>query len=372
MITIGIDARTYFFRSGLGRYCRNMLSSLLNEFEDCRFIFWLSNQKTVSDFPVNHSENLEIRISQAPFGNLEAEKAVLCGEVNASSVDLFFSPYSPNPIGIRSPRVLTVHDLTAFRFPEMHLESTVKYLKDALAESMMTVTSLVADSECTARDIKTFFPKFAADIAVVPLGVEKRFFAEPDSKNITGILCRYGLKDKNYVLYVGNLETRKNLLRAVQAYHNSSLFGSIPMVLAGAPRWGSEELLDYIRLNNLAEKVCLMDYVSDEDLPVLYRGALFFIYVSLYEGFGLPVLEAMACGPPILVSNKSSLPEVVGNAALFVNPLQIEEIRAGMERLFDDSCLRKNLSNAGMLRAKGFTWEKAAKKLGRILIDTAR
>ncbi len=371
MITIGIDARTYFFRSGLGCYCRNIIASLTKEPGECRFILWLSNQKSPSDFPLDIRDCLEVRISQAPFGSFEADRTILSREVNGSSVDVFFSPYSPIPSTVKAPCVLTVHDLTPFRFAEMHLESTVQYFQNSLSESLKTVDAIVADSEHTASDIRAFFPETAIRISVVPLGVEESFSTEAASEFLSEILTKYGLKGKDYILYVGNLEARKNLLRTVQAYEQSCLRRCIPLLLAGAPRWGSEEVLNYIHRNNLSPQVRRLDYVSDEDLPALYRGALFFVYVSLYEGFGLPVLESLASGTPALVSNSSSLPEVAGDAAFFVNPLKIDEIRAGMERLFSDASLRANLSAAGILRAKGFTWKRAAEKLGRILVDIA-
>jgi alpha-1,3-rhamnosyl/mannosyltransferase len=371
MITIGIDARTYFFRSGLGRYCRNILHAILNESKESRFVVWLSNQKTAADFPAHSGSSTEIRISQAPFGDIVAERNLLCREINESPVDVFFSPYSPVPAGVRVPRVLTIHDLTAFKFPEMHLESTVQYLKEALPECLGGGITLVADSRQTASDLAEVFPMAAPRSSVIPLGVEDRFFSNMNAEEISVVLAGYGLKSGQYLLFLGSLESRKNLPRTVRAYAGSSLWGRIPLVLAGAPRWGSEKLLRQIEECHLHSHVRILNYVSEQDLPALYRGALFFVYASLYEGFGLPVLEAMASGTAVLVSNTSSLPEVAGESALYVNPWDTEEIRAGMERLFEDASLREQLAVSGKSRAGQFTWQRAGRELLRILIDAA-
>jgi alpha-1,3-rhamnosyl/mannosyltransferase len=371
MITIGIDARTYFFRSGLGRYCRNILHAILNESKESRFVVWLSNQKTAAAFPPHSGSSMEIRISQASFGDLCAERGLFCSEINESPVNVFFSPYSPVPSGARVPRVLTIHDLTAFKYPELHLESTVQYLKEALPESLEGGITLVADSRQTASDLAEVFPLATPRISVIPLGVEDRFFSDMNAEEISGVLARYGLKSRQYLLFLGNLESRKNLPRTARAYAGSSLCGRIPLVLAGAPRWGSDELLRQIEECHLQSHVRILNYIPEEDLPALYRGALFFVYASLYEGFGLPVLEAMASGTAVLVSNASSLPEVAGESALYVNPWDTEEIRAGMERLFGDASLREELAARGISRARHFTWQRAGQDLLRILIEAA-
>jgi alpha-1,3-rhamnosyl/mannosyltransferase len=371
MLNIGVDARTWFFRSGLGRYCRNALSSIIAGRDGARFVIWLSREKTVADFP-DFGANVDVRISHAGFGDLDAELTTFREEINHSSVDIFFSPFSPVPAGIRMPSVLTVHDLVAFKHPELLVDSTVQYLKSALPRSLLAAASIVAISKHTASDIESFFPGSMHRTIVIPLGVEDRLFNRSRHPSDGSVLQTRGLQEHGYILYVGNLEARKNLLCAVEAYESSSLFGRIQFVLAGAPRWGVADLLLKVRQARLSNRVRLLHYVPDEELPALYRGALFFVYPSLYEGFGLPVLEAMASGTPVLTSNRSSLPEIAGEAALLVDPESVEGIRAGMDRLAADALLRNQLAERGVARSHAYRWQVTGEKILQLLKNHGR
>jgi glycosyltransferase involved in cell wall biosynthesis len=366
MLTIGFDARTWFFRSGLGRYTRNTLSSIIAGRDDTRFVIWLSKEKTIADFP-DFGANVDVRISQSDFGDLDAELTTFRKEIDHSSVDVFFSPFSPVPASIRIPYVLTVHDLVAFQHPEWLVDSTVKYLKSALPQSLSAAASIVAISTHTASDIELFFPGSMPRTAVIPLGVEDRLFNRIRRPSDGSVLQSHGLHENSYILYVGNLEARKNLLRAVEAYEKSSLFGRVQFILAGTTRWGVEDLLLKVQRTRLSNQIRLLHYVPDEELPALYRGAFFFIYPSLYEGFGLPVLEAMASGAPVLTSNRSSLPEIAGEAGLLVDPMSVEEIRAGMERLSMDASLRKRLSERGLARSQAYRWQVTGENILQLL-----
>ena len=366
-----MDARTWFFRSGLGRYCRNALSSIVAGRDDARFVIWLSKEKTVADFP-DFGANVDVRISQAAFGDLDAELATFREEIDHSPVDVFFSPFSPVPACIRMPFVLTVHDLVAFQHPGLLVDSTVQYLKSALPQSLLAAASIVAISSHTASDIESFFPGSVPRTVVIPPGVEERLFNRIRNSSDGSVLQSRGLRENGYILYVGNLEARKNLLRAVEAYERSSLFGRIKFVLAGTPRWGVEDLLLKVRHARLSNQIRLLHYVPDEELPALYRGALFFVYPSLYEGFGLPVLEAMACGAPVLTSNCSSLPEIVGDEGILIDPENVEEIRAGMERLSTDALLRKRFSELGLARSHAYRWQVTGENILQVLENHER
>ncbi|HYK90478.1 MAG TPA: glycosyltransferase family 1 protein [Acidobacteriota bacterium] len=366
MLNIGVDARTWFFRSGLGRYCRNALSSVIAMRGGIRFVIWLSEKKSVGDFP-DFGADIDVRVSRAAFGDLDAELTTFREEINHSSVDVFFSPFSPVPAGITMQSVLTVHDLVAFKHPGLHVESTVRYLKSALPRSLQVAASIVAISRHTASDIESFFPGSKQRTVVIPPGVDQRLFNRGQLNSDSSVLFAHGLQAHSYILYVGNLEARKNLLRAVEAYEMSLLFSKVQFVLAGTPRWGVDDLLQKLQDARLSDRVRVLQYVSDEELPALFRGAFFFVYPSLYEGFGLPVLEAMACGTPVLTSNRSSLPEIASEAAILVDPESVEEIRAGMDRLATDELLRKQLAERGEARSHAYRWEVTGEKILQLL-----
>jgi alpha-1,3-rhamnosyl/mannosyltransferase len=175
------------------------------------------------------------------------------------------------------------------------------------------------------------------------------------------VLADWGLVPDGYLLFMGTIEPRKNLLRLLQA---AELAGNRagPLVLAGADGWGSDEVARRIQSLRRAGRLTYLGYVPDEARPALINGARGFVYPSLYEGFGLPVLEAMACGVPVLASNVSSLPEVVGSAGLMVDPADVDAIAQGMVRLWEDEALRRELSTRGLQQAAGFSWETTAKQ----------
>jgi len=362
-LTIGIDARTWFFRSGLGRYCREVAGSLATLAPATRFILWISNEKRVEDLP-GRPENVEVRVSGAPFGDCGAERTVFRDELRGAGLDVFFSPYSPAPVGTGVPALQAVHDLTALKFPGWHLRETAAYLRQSLLPSLEEAAWVAASSRRTAEDLACEVPGIERRTTVVPLGVEDRFFAASAAAPPPDGIAP---EDEPYILYVGTIEPRKNLPRLLEAYAASSLNGHIPLVLAGVPRWGSEPVLARAAEPDLAGSVRLLRYVDDRDLPHLYRRALLFVYVSLYEGFGLPVLEAMAAGAPVLTSSTSSLPEVAGDAALLVDPEDTSAIRSGLERLFADSGLRAELSRRGVARARRFPWTATAAAIMRLL-----
>ena len=175
----------------------------------------------------------------------------------------------------------------------------------------------------------------------------------------------------DYLLYVGTLQPRKNLVRAIEAFGLLKRDSTLKFVIAGKKGWLYDEIFEKVKELNLENEVIFTGYVPDEDLPELYKNAKAFIFVSLYEGFGLPVLEAMSYGIPVLTSNTSSLPEVAGDAALLVDPENTEEIAKGMERLLTDEKLRQQLISKGKEQIKKFSWEKAAKETLQVLEEVA-
>jgi alpha-1,3-rhamnosyl/mannosyltransferase len=357
MLTIGIDARTYFFRAGLGRYCRSVVSALLDDPSGNRFVVWLSDQKTPADFPYRPGASLTVLVSRVPFGDVRGEESVLPDEVDRAGVDVFFSPYSLASERIGTPVVQTVHDLTPVMFPALHEPATVAYWSERLAAAVRHAAVIVADSRATADDLLGLAPGLDAPIRIAPLAADSGFFERAPESEGHAVVGSLGLAWKQYVLFVGSLEPRKNLPLAIEAYGRSVLAGRIPLALAGAPRWGIEALAGRIAAAP-AGSVMSLGFVREADLPALYRGAFLFLYPSLYEGFGLPVLEAMAGGVPVVTSDRSSMAEIAAGAALLVDPTSVESVASGLNRVAEDVRLREELVASGRARASEYSWAR--------------
>jgi glycosyltransferase involved in cell wall biosynthesis len=220
---------------------------------------------------------------------------------------------------------------------------------------------IITDSTYIKKDILRFYSISEEKIDVVPLGVEERLrpMRPTETEAVRG---RYGIGFP-YLLHVGRVEKKKNLSRTLQAFAQikRGLAKPVKVVLVGTPGPGAEEVFRIIRDLDLEEDVHSVGYASQKDLPALYAGATLFLFPSLYEGFGMPVLEAMACGTPVLTSNVASLPEVAGDAAVQVDPYDVGSIADGILRLVEDPALREVCIRKGLERAKGFTWERTAR-----------
>jgi alpha-1,3-rhamnosyl/mannosyltransferase len=260
----------------------------------------------------------------------------------------------------RARRVVTIHDMTLMLFPEWHPRARVSSMASEIARSLEIADHVLADSASTRDDIVKHFSIRPERISVVPLAAAQSFKPLPATE-VQQVLSDWGLVPDAYLLFMGTIEPRKNLLRLLQA---AELAGNRagPLVLAGADGWRSDEVALRIQSLRRAGRLTYLGYVPDEARPALINGARGFVYPSLYEGFGLPVLEAMACGVPVLASNVSSLPEVVGDAGLMVDPADVDSIAQGMVRLWEDETLRRELSARGLRQAAGFSWEKTARQ----------
>ena len=261
--------------------------------------------------------------------------------------------------------VVTVHDMVIWAFPETVRWKTRVLLKTGLKQSMKRADRIVTDSYFSKQEIIKYYPKYQEKIRVVPCGVDlKRFYRITDQTEIDKVKSKLKITG-DYFLYVGTIEPRKNLLRLIKGYQ---LFcrnypHAPQLVLAGGKGWLNQKFYAWIQKEGLEDRLCFTEYVAEKDLCALYNGAISFFFPSFYEGFGMPPLEAMACAVPVLVSFEASLPEVVGECGVYVNAYDEQSIADGIERLYTDSSLRKELSQRGFERAKQFTWEHAAQKL---------
>jgi glycosyltransferase involved in cell wall biosynthesis len=270
-------------------------------------------------------------------------------------VSPFFVPRRVAPFG----RVLTLHDMIPFIYPETHARLTNMLFRRYIPRSLRFVDRIITDSESSRTDIVRFLRFPAERVNAIPIGAAPHF-APTSPEERQRVRQRYGLPN-NYILTVGSLNPRKNLETLFSAFHQL-LQRSLPhkLVIVGPTAWKSAGIFQRMRSLGIERDVVLTGFVGDADLPALYGGASVFVFPSLYEGFGLPPLEAMACGTPVVTSNRSSLPEVVGDAGLLVDPHDADAIATAIERLAADSELSAGLIDRGLARARSFTWERAA------------
>jgi len=292
------------------------------------------------------------------------------GTVKRLAVDSFLGPmgvfHSINvtPLPQRQgKRVVTVHDLTCLLFPELHPWDRRMLFHLGIRRAARLADAIIVPSAATGRDLEARFPLATTRIRVVPLAPGERFIPLPP-EDCLAVLARHGLAHGDYLLFVGNVEPRKNLVALIDAY--GRMRKGIPraprLVIAGSAGWKNEAIHEAARTSPVAADIRFLGHVPDADLPRLVNGAVAFVYPSLYEGFGLPPLEAMACGTPVITSNRSSLPEVVGDAALVVDPDDRAALADAMARVVSDAALREDLRARGLARARGYTWDETARR----------
>lgn len=272
----------------------------------------------------------------------------------------FFNYIVPPHVGGRT--VVTVHDMVYKAYPETVRGRTKHMLDLGLVPSMKRADCIVTDSEFSRAEIIKYYPEFQEKIRVVPCGVDlEHFHKVSDAVEISRVREKYQIGG-DYFLYLGTLEPRKNLVNLITAYAEYAKNFDQPakLVLAGAKGWLYDEIFAQVESLHLQEHVLFTQYIDSADMCALMSGALAFTFPSLYEGFGMPPLEAMACETPVLVSDAASLPEVTGNSAVIVNATDTQSITQGLCVLHEDENLRKRLSAEGIARAQGFTWEHSA------------
>jgi glycosyltransferase involved in cell wall biosynthesis len=267
--------------------------------------------------------------------------------------DLTWVPAHTLPLLFPGRAAVTIHDLGYKFFPQAHPALQRFYLDWTTRYSAARASIVLADSQATADDLTRFYGTSSAKIRVVYPGVDA-----PPINNIAAVRKKYGLPER-YFLFLGTLQPRKNIERIVQAYQRwREMSKDVPtrLVLAGGQGW----LYDPAWTQGV-DGVILPGYIDDDDKGALYAGALALIFPSLYEGFGFPVLEAMHCGTPVICSNTSSLPELAGEAALLVDPLSVEGIASAMQRMAEDEILSRAFCEKGLVQARKFTWDAAAR-----------
>lgn len=279
------------------------------------------------------------------------------------AADVFHFPDFALPPVRRGATVVTVHDLSFLLVPECADQRLRLHLEKVVPLSVREADFVCADSENTRNELTTLLDVAPGRVEVVYGGVDHRFFPITDPSALEATRQKYGLSFP-YIFYMGTIEPRKNLGRLLQAYTLFRQRFRFPhrLVIAGGLGWLYQEVLRDIDQLAAEQKVIFLGRVPDDDLPALYSLCDLFVFPSLYEGFGLPPLEAMACGKPVVCSNSSSLPEVVGDAGVFVSPHDVDGLAEAVGQLLGDAARRQELGARGIERAKRFTWEAAARQ----------
>lgn len=263
-------------------------------------------------------------------------------------------------------QVVTVHDLAFLFYPEAAMPSLHRYLNVVVPRSVRRADHLLADSHNTAKDLQDQWQIAAEHITVVQGAVDhERFQPVTDRKQLGEVRQRYGIGDRPFILGLSTLQPRKNFARLIEAFHQARQTAKLPhrLIIGGGKGWLFDEIFARVQALELTDDVLFPGYIADADLPALYTAAEVFAFPSLYEGFGLPVIEALACGTPVLTADNSCLPEAAGPGALYVKAEQVESIAEGLVTLAENASLRQQLRTLGLAHAAQFTWQRSAAQL---------
>jgi glycosyltransferase involved in cell wall biosynthesis len=367
---IGIDALYLQFADspvGLYQYTLRLVHGLQeidrkNEYA-LYFFNWRNRKREETIKSYSFNPNFEKRICRIPSRALAPLSTFFPISAILGKVDVLHGPsFRLLPRGCYKRSVVTIHDLKFIRHPEWHAGGLdfIKPTRDAVERA----DRIVAVSDYTRRELMEVFHLSSDRIQVIHPGIGKEFTPSLPPERIEAVKSKYGIKN-SYILFVGLMEEKKNLIRLVEAFSQirRALPGPYQLVLAGPTGPATEKVVQTITAHSLGGEVLLPGAVSREDLPFLYAGAAVFAFPSLQEGFGIPPLEAMASGIPVVASNVSSLPEVIGEGGLLIDPLKTEAIAEALYKVLTEEPLRERLKEKGLERAKSFSWDKMAREM---------
>jgi glycosyltransferase involved in cell wall biosynthesis len=370
---IGIDySGAVWQRAGIGRYVRLLTEALLRVDQENQYIllyprgfpgrpapFLEPLQRLRQDFP-------QVQLRPLPLS--DRYKAILWQrlrlpiplEAFCGRLDFFFSPDFVLLPRLAARRAVTIHDLAFLVHPECAVPALRAYLQRAVPRAVARADLVLAGSESVRQDVLRLLPVAPERVRVLYSGVHPSFRPLADTALLEAVRARYRLPQQ-YLLTVGTIEPRKNLPRLLEALAGLPAEVRLPLVVAGQPGWLYQET--FTAVERLGLEVHFPGFIPDEDMPAVYNLARALAFPSIHEGFGVPPLEALACGIPVLASRAPAMPEILGEAALLIDPLDVASIREGLRRLLEDEDLRARLRPAGFERAHLFTWEAAARRL---------
>ncbi len=356
-----ISGRVGYRSAGVHQYIYHLLRHLGPDDDGLRYTVLLGEGELPPDVALPTLQ------SRWPTGRASVrvawEQLVQPWTLRRIEADLVHGPVFIAPFIAPCPAVVTIHDLSFIRFPAMFRPANRLYLTLMARLSARRARRLIAVSAHAAAETVQLLGVPPERIDVVYHGVDPVFRPLPDDE-VAAFRQRQGAPER-FVLFLGTLEPRKNLIRLLEAF--ARIYNAkIKLVLAGGKGWLYDELFARVEDLGLEEAVIFPGYVDAKDLPLWYNAATVVAYPSLYEGFGLPVLEAQACGTPVLTSNVSSLPEAAGDAALKVDPYDVDALAEGLNRMLTDASLRRELRERGLAHARQFSWTRTAQETARV------
>ncbi|MGH2592133.1 MAG: glycosyltransferase family 4 protein [Anaerolineae bacterium] len=395
---IGIDASRAVTAQATGTeiYSQRLIRALIDLAPDHRFRLYFNHPPADNLFRSGNVENKTI-----PFRRLWTHIR-LSLEVTRRPPDVLFVPSHVLPVLHPRRSVVTVHDLGYLHFPDAYPTTQRLYLDASTRWNARASARVIADSQATKDDLTRRYHTPADKIVVAYPGLDPAIRRVQDPQHIQAVKARHGIKGE-YLLYLGTLQPRKNLSRLIEAFGKSSddslalvaqrsgvsrrqqaatdstgalrrvaTTHPLKLVIVGKKGWLYADLFRQVAQLGLADRVMFPGYLSDADKAALISGATALVFPSLYEGFGFPVIEAMACGTPVICSSTSSMPEAAGDAALLVDPLDTNAIATAIDRILSDIDLRRDLAERGVTQAAKFTWQACARTVLNVLEDVTR
>jgi glycosyltransferase involved in cell wall biosynthesis len=363
MKKIAIDARKWR-DFGIGTYVRNLVRHLARiDHETTYFLFCDdADETTLRDLAENF-----VPVVETSKGYSVSEHFSIPRQMERLGVDLLHSPHYVLPLLCRKPAVVTIHDCIHLLFPQyLPNRMALAYAKFMLGRAVHKSALIFTVSEASRHDILRFYPDADPErLYVVPNAIDEALLEEPDEEEMERVKERYQIRGR-FVFYAGNIKPHKNVDRLIAAFGQLKQMpghDDVKLLIIGDEISRHGSLRRSMEAAGVRQDVRFFGFVPDRTLAALYRMASVFAFPSLYEGFGLPPLEAMACGTPVVTSKISSLPEVVGDAAILVDPYDVEDIAQGMARVLDDTALAADLVRRGKERVKHFSWERSARAI---------
>lgn len=355
---------------GIGRYTRELVHALTAVDQQNQYRFFSAKQPPTLPVPNSIPQTPNSQYRQSPLYDkwhyrlwyrlrLPIPVQLLTGRI-----DLFHSPdFVLPPVLPKVPTLLTVHDLSFLHYPETFPAALVNYLNSVVPWSVGRATHILADSEATKLDLVGLWHVPKDKITVLLSGVNGRFQPVHNAAKITAVQQKYSIGNAPYLLSVGTIQPRKNYQMLIRAFRPIAEQFPHNLIISGGKGWLFDEMMAEIETQRLTERVHFIGFVDDDDLPALYSGADLFLFPSLYEGFGLPLLEAMGCGTPVISSNASSLPEVGAETAVYLSPHDEQAWTATILDLLQNDQKRTALAQKGISHAAQFSWQKTAETL---------
>lgn len=373
-MTIGIDGSRAFIenRTGTENYSYQLIKNLSLIDSESMYLIYIKKSQ-ISNFKSQiWPKNFKFRVIDLP--RLWTQIG-LAFRTFIDPIDVLFIPSHTLPL-VRRPglkTVITVHDLGAEYLPALHQLKQVLYLSLMTHYQLKTASHIIAVSEATKADLKRSVGIKTDKVTVIYEGVDENVSKKISNVSLLDTLNNFKLQKNRYFLFVGTIQPRKNIGRIIEAFKAFDLKNpGYKLVLVGNKGWKSESIYKLPKGLAIKDKVNFLGRLTDIELTGLYNGATALLYPSLFEGFGLPIIEAFKCGCPVITSNISSMPEIAGNAAILVNPYNIEEITSALDKIASDDVLRLSLIKKGNIRSSLFSWKKAAIDTLKVIKDVVK